>query len=253
MPLLQTILDLFFPPRCPFCGKLLAYGVGDGKGPTIWERSNIDLGGVLCPRCAAELPWLINCCPRCARPVSLQGEDCPHCREHPLAFAHCCALGRYEGALREALHRFKYHGEKALAVPLGRLLAARLSTMPWISTVEMLVPVPLYPPRHRDRGYNQAALLAGTVSRELGIPMQAMLQRTRDTKSQTGLNRRDRWENMNGAFCCSKIAACKGNSFRKAHLLLVDDILTSGATAHAASLVLQEAGLARISVAVIAR
>lgn len=248
MFLLRAILDLLFPPHCPFCGKLPA--AGRGEEVIAWKGSRMELPAVLCARCAADLPWLTNCCPRCARPLALQkGQDCSHCREDPPVFTYCCALGSYEGALRDTLHRFKYRGEKGLAEPLGRLLAARLAAMPWIRSVDMLVPVPLYRSREQERGYNQAALLAEIVGRELSICSRAMLQRNQDTPSQTGLSRRQRFLNMEKAFSCGNaVDDCK-----KIHLLLVDDILTSGATANAAALALRGAGWERVSLAVIAR
>lgn len=248
MSLLQTIFDLFFPPRCPFCLELLAAGSAAGAVLLPWGK--MQPGGALCPRCAAALPWLTSCCPRCARPQVLpQGQEdgCPSCRTARLAFAHCCVLGSYQGALRQTLHRFKYGGEKSLALPLGRLLASRLSTMPWLPAVELLTAVPLALPRLRSRGYNQAALLAGTLGRELGIPVLPLLERARDTASQTGLDRRQRWENMHGAFHCLK------DNLQGKHILLVDDIFTSGATAHAASLALKAGGASVISVAAVAR
>ena len=216
--------------------------------PRDW--SNPALEGLLCSRCAAELPWLVHSCTRCARSLTVAGDECPFCREREVAFDYACALGSYNGALRKTLHRFKYGGEKALAVPLGRLLAARIADIPCFSKVNMLVPVPLSPKRQRIRGYNQAAMLAQSVSRELGIPTQELLQRTRDTESQTGLDRHARWENINGAF---KVHEKRGTNLEERNLLLIDDILTSGATAHAASLALKAAGAAQVSLAVIAR
>ncbi len=250
MSLIQTIIDLFFPPRCPFCQSLLISGNPDGEGLQPWGRSTVALEGMLCSRCAEELPWLVHCCLRCARPLTVFGDDCPYCREHPVAFAYCCALGSYQGALRKTLHRFKYGGEKGLAIPLGRLLAARLADTPWFPKMDVLVPVPLSVQRQRTRGYNQAALLAQTVSRELGISSQELLKRTRDTDSQTSLGRHDRWENICGAFQESNNGEGK---LQGRNVLLVDDILTSGATVHAATLALKEAGAAEVSVAVIAR
>ncbi len=265
MSLLQAILDLFFPPACPFCGKILATGAGAAASPGgTGEKLPSALpgfgeGGILCAGCAAGLPWLENCCPRCARPLpeAEKVQECRRCRAAPPAFDHCCALGSYTGALREALHRFKYNGARGLAVPLGRLLAARLSAMPWLGEVEALVPVPLHPRRQRERGYNQAALLAVAAGRELGIPVRAMLRRNRETKSQTGLDRQGRLENMQGAFCCDAqpgggdSGGDKGTGLKR--LLLVDDILTSGATAHAACLALRQAGWSSVSLAVVAR
>lgn len=249
MSLIQTILDLLFPPRCLFCQKLCSAGSTGAHGLPPWGENGVTLKGVLCPGCAAETPWLLNACPRCARPLPLSGLNCIHCLEKTFAFNNCCALGSYGGELRKTLHRFKYQGEKALAVPLGRLLASRLAVMPWFSGIDFLVPVPLAPLRRRSRGYNQAALLAEEVGRELAVPVQTPLQRTRDTDSQTGLGREERRHNMFDAFRYSGgEAALQGKN-----ILIVDDILTSGATAHAAAQVLREAGAEVISVAVIAR
>ncbi len=251
MSLIQTLIDLFFPPRCPFCLSLLISGNTDGEGLQPWALgSSVVLEKTICSRCAVELPWLVHCCPRCASPITVFGDNCPYCREHPVAFTYCCALGSYQGALRKTLHRFKYRGEKGLALPLGRLLSARLTATSWIATVDVLVPIPLSTQRQRTRGYNQAALLAQSVSRNLGIPSQGLLQRTRETDSQTSLGRHDRWENICGAFKESNNS--EGKLLGK-NVLLVDDILTSGATAHAASLALKAAGAATVSVAVIAR
>lgn len=252
MTLVQAIMDLIFPPQCPFCRTLLPISSSSTKdsSPLPWDLCSVALEKLVCPRCLERLPWLDNCCPHCARPLTLAGDNCPYCLERPVAFTYCCALGSYQGALRETLHRFKYRGEKVLAVSLGRLMAARLAGIPWFSKVEMLVPVPLFPQRKRVRGYNQSALLAQTVSRELGIPSEELLFRVRDTDSQTGMGRQDRWENMRGAFEKSGRwqSRLEGKEF-----LLIDDILTSGATAHAAALVLKEAGASCVNVAVIAR
>ncbi len=252
MTLIQSIMDLLFPPQCPFCRTPIPVSSANTEDsiPVPWDRCSVALERLVCFQCLEKMPWLVNCCPHCARPLTLAVHNCPYCLEQPFAFTYCCALASYQGALRETLHRFKYRGEKALAVSLGRLMAARLAGMPWFSKVEMLVPVPLFPQRQRLRGYNQSVLLARTLSRELGIPAEELLLRVRDTDSQTGMGRQNRWENMRGAFEKSGRWQSKleGKEF-----LLIDDILTSGATAHAAALVLKEAGASCVSVAVIAR
>ena len=156
-------------------------------------------------------------------------------------------MGRYRGKARDALHRFKYQGKKYLAEPLGKLLSKKIAPEPWISSVDFIVPIPLSRQRLSERGYNQASLLAKVLSRELSLPMEEFLERVKNTSSQTGLNRRQRAENLSRAFsCCREI---HGGS----HILLVDDVFTSGATANEASKVLKESGAARVSVAVLAR
>lgn len=250
MSLLQTIIDLLFPPRCPFCQVLLSSeNKGEGSLPP-WGQGSVQAEGVMCFRCAGEIHWLMNSCFRCARPLTGIEGDCPHCREQPLAFDYCCALGSYRGTLRKALHRFKYRGEKGLAYPLGRLLASRLAVTGWLGEVNAVIPVPLSRQRRSSRGYNQADLLAERLGRDLDIPILKLLQRTRDTKTQADLGRQDRWENIENAFI---VSPGKQVELQGKKVLLVDDILTSGATAHAASLALKEAGASQVSLTVIAR
>lgn len=205
--------------------------------------------GLLCRRCAGGLPWLAGtaCCPRCAFPFAGEKGVCSHCRGLGFVFDECVALGRYRGELRRALHRFKYHRKKLLARPLGLLLAAKLSRYDWLSSVGLLVPVPLYRQRLRDRGYNQAALLSAAVGKKLNIPVREVLERVKDTQSQTGLKRRQRRENLKSAF------RCRGELCKGCHVLLLDDVFTSGATANEAARVLKAAGARRVSVAVLAR
>ena len=134
-----------------------------------------------------------------------------------------------------------------MAQPLGRLLSWKLTAQNWLSTVEGLVPVPLSPQRHSERNYNQAALLAGSIGKELHLPVLEILEKVRETESQTAMNREMRWANMQGVF-----RPLPGSS-KYNHLLLVDDVFTTGATAHDAARALKTGPAARVSVAVIAR
>lgn len=180
-------------------------------------------------------------------PMEMPAPGCFWCARKHFAFDDCCVLGNYSSSLRGAVHRFKYRRAQNLAEPLGRLLAARLSCMPWMESVELVVPVPLGSNRVRERGYNQSALLAGAVGRALGLPVEEPLQKARETRSQTGLSRGKRLENMRDAFLC------RAELKKGAHILLLDDVLTSGATAHEASGALKKEGAGRVSLAVIAR
>lgn len=262
--MLSLLLDILYPPRCPFCGSLFR---ADSNKPL--SRAALSLSGgavrtgveeahsqqdifekrkkIICSRCAGELPWIERGCVRCGRPLEDDDHKCTYCGSTRFSFDDCCALGLYRGEIRRAVHLLKYHGKRSLAVPLGKLVSLKLTSMPWISSVECLVPVPLFRERLRWRGYNQASLLAGVIGKELQLPVLEVLVRVRDTGSQTGFNRVKRRKNLRGAFDYS------GALERGSHVLLIDDVLTSGATAHEASCSLKSGGAGRVSVAVLAR
>ena len=243
MPL-GALLKLFFPPRCPFCREILKGTFQEDAVYPGWIKEEI-IPEIVCGRCASTLPWIVQGCPGCAR--ELLGKMSCSCWKDDYAFDGCCAVGHYRTGIRKALHSFKYHRKEWLAEPLGRLLSWKLSSLDWTASVEAIVPIPLSSRRMGARGYNQAALLARVVGRELGIPVLHLLQRVRETESQTGLGREKRWENLQGAFRCQR----GGKSY--GHLLLLDDILTTGATAHEAALALKNGMAGRVSVAVFAR
>jgi ComF family protein len=240
----KMLLKMLFPPRCPFCREILGGISWEKVDYPDWVRKE-SASGVICSRCAVSLPWIVMGCPRCAA-EQMGRVDCS-CSVYDYAFDNCCAVGRYTGKVRKALHLFKYQQKQWLAEPLGRLLSWKLSSLDWAGTIEAVVPIPLTPHRQRRRGYNQAALLAGVVGRELGVPLLDILQRVRETESQAGLKREKRWENMRDAF------RCRGETGRYGHLLLIDDILTTGATAHQAASVIKTGVAESVSVAVFAR
>jgi ComF family protein len=264
MSLLKLLLDILYPPRCPFCGGLPGMVLNK---PSSRDTLSIDTGElynfsadgcslqetflarekIICPRCAEELPWIEKGCSRCGRPLEEGVNNCSYCRGVHFYFDECCALSLYRGEVRKAIHLLKYHGKRALAVPLGKLLSLKLARMPWIPAVKCLVPVPLSQKRQELRGYNQSSLLANVIGKELHLPVAEVLVRVRDTGSQTGFNRIQRRDNLRGAFECSR-ALEQGS-----HVLLVDDVLTTGATADEASFSLKRGGAERVSVAVLAR
>ncbi len=272
MSLVEFLLDMLYPPRCPFCGSLLGMVLNkpepfrkdalpiehaELKGRAGVKNSSaggcslreifLARGKIICSRCAEELPWIEKGCGRCGRPLEEGAGNCLYCGGAHFNFDDCCALGLYRGEVRKAVHLLKYHGKRSLAVPLGKLLSLKLARMPWISTVKCLVPVPLHPGRRELRGYNQSSLLAAVIGRELRLNVAEILIRVRDTGSQTGFNKDRRRDNLRGAFECSR------GLEQGSHVLLVDDVLTSGATADEASLSLKKGGAARVSVAVLAR
>jgi len=245
LPWERRLLDLLFPPRCPFCREIIQAYSGDGRAFPAWIDAE-SISEILCNRCAADLPWLKVCCPRCSR--ELTGKGYCSCGSDNYAFENCCALGRYTGYFRETLHFLKYHQKKWVSMPLGRLLSWKLATMSWISSVEGLVPIPISSRRRALRSYNQSDLLARAVGRELNLPVLEALEKVKETESQTGMSRAMRWANLRGTF--RPLQGWKGYS----HLLIIDDVFTTGATAHEAASALKTMNPSlQVSIAVVAR
>lgn len=182
---------------------------------------------------------------------------CRACRLVPPPFERAVAYGIYQGRLRDAIHALKYGGLHPAARGLGRMLAEAIARLAEESPKQMLiVPVPLHRSKLSQRGFNQARLLAREALRELGRSHPAWrltlapgtLMRLRETKSQAGLTPRQRRLNVRGAFSVSDPRAVAGR-----HVLLVDDIMTTGATARAAAQALARAGAESVWVATLAR
>jgi ComF family protein len=155
------------------------------------------------------------------------------------------SFGEYEGILRKLIHLFKYHGVAPLAPRLGRFLSGAL---PRDMTFDVIVPMPLHWMRRWQRGFNQSELLARDLQRRTGIPWVRAIKRKRATPAQAGLTRAERRDNVAGAFEVRKQAAIRGK-----HVLLVDDVITTGATASACASILKRAGARRVSVLTLAR
>jgi ComF family protein len=228
--LLLPLLELFFPSRCLLC-----------RGR---QDDNRDLDG-FCAACLTALPDPAGCCRRCGQLLPEWGV-CPACRGWRLAFSGACAAGQYRGKLRSVIHRYKYAGHSQLAVPLGKLLARQVRRCSW-PALSAVVPVPLHRRRLAQRGYDQSQLLAEVVAAELGIPLLTILERTIDTTSQTRFAAAERWGNVREAFAVLPGSALHGN------ILLVDDLLTTGATAHYAAQALLNSDAGAVYLAVVAR
>jgi ComF family protein len=207
-------------------------------------------GGPACHRCgdSLEMP-----------PVEgvAATEICRACRIAPPAFARSVAFSTYDGRLRDAIHALKYERLRPAAKQLGAMLAQAIAQLQPDAPAELLVvPVPLHKTKHKQRGFNQARALALAAIEALNHShpewklslASSTLMRLRATETQAGLTPTQRRKNVRGAFKVSDPAAVQGR-----HVLLVDDILTTGATARAAAQSLIKAGAASVYVATLAR
>ncbi|MDR2825618.1 MAG: ComF family protein, partial [Deltaproteobacteria bacterium] len=213
----------------------------------------------ICTTCALKLPERKNgFCRSCGEFIDLGDGLCSNCLQNPPPWKSFYFYGAYAGYMRELLHQVKFsqglHQAEALGKLLAakllaaKLLAARLLAEPSALTAayDCIIPVPLHKDSLRERGFNQSALLAGPVSRQLNIPLrQKLLIKNRATPTQHGLSRKLRLKNMQGVFSAGKV-----NNLR---ILLLDDVLTTGATLRCASLCLLQAGAERVDTAVLAR
>ena len=174
---------------------------------------------------------------------------CGSCRRRAPGFDYARSAARYDDVVREALHAFKFRGRRALAAPLGDLLVEGMEGWLPAGVPALLLPVPLHPRRERERGFNQASLLAWRVGRAWRVPVRDdALVRAVATPSQTELDAPARRANVRDAFRLRRPELIAGR-----HVLLVDDILTTGATLSECARCLREGGAAAVGAVTVAR
>lgn len=252
----NTVKEAFFPARCVGCDAICPW-------PSPTDRST-PITGYLCLKCGAQLKWIQSPhCLTCGRPfASDQGVDhvCGACESIAFAFESARAAGLYTDALKALIHHYKYRCCEPLAAPLGRLLWDAFWRHWDLDDIDAIVPVPLHWRRLRKRGFNQARLLLRKWPRlaaQSGIVFDRwpiwtdLLVRRRYTLPQTGLDHKARQVNMRNAFGIGKGMANMAKGLR---LLLVDDVFTTGATAHACAQVLKrDGGAASVQLLTLAR
>lgn len=223
---IKNILHDLFPPTCLLCGAA--------------SRSPLDL----CRGCRNDLPPNANGCGRCALPLQRTAAEetlCGQCQKDPPRFDRCLSPFIYRYPLSNMIGRLKFNNSLAHGRLLADLLAAHVVASE-IELPELLIPVPLHPRRLRERGFNQAAVIARGLSRRLRLPVDdGSLRRTRATPSQTSLDQRDRLRNVRGAFTLVRQPAAS-------HVAVVDDVVTTGATAGELAGLLKAAGVKRVDV-----
>lgn len=204
MKLLDDLLDLLFPPKCPFCQSILETPADP-----------------VCPACQKALPWLIG-----------------RAGERKVDFTRgCCSPLAYRGTVRKSVHRYKFSGVRAYARPFGLLMAQCVQDRPEMAP-ELITWAPLSRKRCRERGYDQGELLARAMAKRLGLPAAATLVKARHTQPQSGLDSAEaRRANALGAYAILNGAEVAGK-----RVLLADDVVTSGATLSECARTLLEAG-----------
>lgn len=218
-----------FPLRCLLCGAPGAHGMD------------------LCAACASELPRNGACCARCALPLALPAERCGECQRRPPVWDAAWAPFRYAWPLDRLESRFKFGRDLAAGRVLSALWQTQLRPGAW-AMPQLILPVPLHRGRLRQRGYNQALELARPLAKAFGIPVQQnVLQRIRATPAQTELDAVTRRRNLRGAF------ALRADFALPAHVTILDDVMTTGATLAECARVLRRAGVQRIDVWALAR
>lgn len=220
------ILDMLFPPRCPFCDRL-----------TVRKKG-------ICDSCKRKIPYVLEpACKKCGKALSNeQQEYCLDCQKKTHMFTQGKALFSYAGRVKDSIYRFKYKNRREYARIYAEEIVKRYGN--WIRQreIEGIVPVPLHKSKKRSRGYNQSQILAEELGNCLGIPVYTQyLQRVKKTKDQKSLkNSKERKNNMKNAFKTSQ------NVVQLEHILMVDDVYTTGSTIDAAAEALLAAGVKKV-------
>lgn len=227
---LNIIQQYLLPPTCILCGH---------RGYLVRD---------LCFTCYQHLPRNLLCCPRCAlalEPNMAQPLVCGRCLSREPAYDETCVPFLYQGEIRYLITHLKFAAQYKNARLLGQLLAEQLKET--IDKPDLLIPVPLHKARYNERGFNQAIEIARVVAKELQIPLELnACIRQRDTPHQTRLTAKQRRKNVKNAFALVKPLVVE-------HVAIVDDVMTTGSTAHELAVLLKKAGVKRVAVWACAR
>jgi ComF family protein len=232
------LVRVLLAPSCAACDAALARPLRSPVCPGCWRALPI-ITPPTCVRCGDALASWRTSGPVCAR-----------CRRHEPAFLIARSAGRYDGPLRALVHAFKFHGRRTLARPLGALM--RDAGRDLLMGADAVVPVPLHPWRAFTRGFNQADDLA----RELGLPVWRALRRVRHGPPQSALPAARRHANVRAAFAlgrCAALAGARQPTGRHRSVVLIDDVMTTGATLDACARVLRAAGVRQVAALTLAR
>ena len=231
----ERLLQFLLPPICPCCDDFLAEGESG-----------------ICPKCLSEIRWIEPpFCSVCGTPflsANLPNHPCGVCLTQKKYFSLARAVGVYEGPLQEAIHRWKYEGKATLTPFFGAWMAEAFSRHWAPGEIDLFVPVPLHLHRLRERGFNQALLLAEELSRRTGIGhLKRALRKRERTSPQVHLRGAEREKGVKGSFSVAREGDVEGKN-----IVLLDDVYTTGATVNECSKVLLAAGALRVDVLTLA-
>jgi competence protein ComFC len=232
---LRAIASLLYPPVCTICG------------------ANVRASEYLCSPCESRTIRIVApFCQTCSEPFegAITGAfTCANCAHRTIHFDAAVAAFRSRGIVRELIHDFKYRRQIYLRHLVARWLCAAMNDERLRAhRFNIIIPVPLHPARQRERGFNQATLLAELLSAEISIQSKPLLERIRYTTTQTALDRAERMENLHDAFRLRKNTDVRG-----LQVLLIDDVLTTGSTLSECARVLKRAGAISVYAATAAR
>lgn len=226
----ENIIHLLFPRRCPICDKAMF--------------SSVFMKTELCCAACREIPEYVKepVCKKCGKPIENErAEYCYDCRKHPGGFAQGKALWIYKDQVKESMYRFKYQNRQEYARYYGSEIVRVYGEWMKRNKIEAIVPIPLHWTKKRRRGYNQAQLLTAEIGKQTGLPVYPkLLKRIKKTKAQKNLDETERKNNLKKAFKTQE------NKVQLSHILLVDDIYTTGSTINEAALELKRAGIERV-------
>ena len=238
MYLLRRFLDLVLPSSCAYCRSPIEDSAVPFFCPTCWNDFSV-LPGPFCPSCGRPFD-------SSEALIHSPTHECSACRLKPPYFDQALSVGYFEGSLREAIHQFKYRPCRALGKPLGTWMCGNLRVL---TSIDIIMPVPLHRSRLRQRGFNQALLLAHPLSVACNIALcYDNLWRVRQTRPQVELSGEDRIKNVAGAFSLQRPQDVSGLS-----VLLIDDVFTTGATLNECAGILKNAGAVSVTVLTLAR
>lgn len=226
--IVSGLVNFIFPSACPSCSKPTDSLAHAPFCRQCWQSIG-HCAGPSCRTCGVHL-------------VSVHADRCQHCLEDPPAFTRALSFTHYEGLIASAIHHFKFLGIRRLSRPLSEFLLFHDT-----EGIDALIPVPLSPKGLKSRGFNQALLLSRHLSRERKIPLlMDVLRKVAETPPQVGLSAKERTANVKRAFACT-------GRVTGMNLLLIDDVMTTGATVNACSKQLLRAGAKSVSVLTLAR
>jgi competence protein ComFC len=221
----RGLVDILYPKTCLSC------------------KNRLVAESFICPGCASKIRKNIPpFCARCGRHLeknNLNKNICPACLKTPLHFDRAFSPCIYEGVIQDLIHQFKYNNKQFLGPVLARLINEFIQEYSMsLDFIDQIIPMPLYSTRMREREFNQSEILSRHVAKELKKDvLSGLLIRSRNTFSQTGLKNNQRLENVKGSFKVTNKELVVGKN-----VLLIDDVLTTGATASEAALTLKNAG-----------